>query len=86
MAEAALYRAMPNDARMMRRSNRRSRKWPELYARVHELYLAIYALGHRRIPISTALLQEGAKMFERLPLDHPDIGQQWLGAGPPRKV
>eukprot|EP00170_Pyropia_yezoensis_P005118 contig_20941_g5132 len=38
-------------------------KWPELDALVYAWYLAIHALGHRRMPITTALLQEGATMI-----------------------
>lgn len=63
MGEAAIYRSMPDDSQTLGRSSRRAGKWPELDALVDEWYLAIYALGHRRIPITTALLQEGATMI-----------------------
>ena len=32
LAEAAVYRAMPDDARTLRRNNRRDGKWPKLDA------------------------------------------------------
>jgi len=35
MADAAVYRAMPNDARTMRRNNRRAGKWRKLDAVVY---------------------------------------------------
>jgi len=35
-AHAAVYREMPNDARTMRRNNRRVGKWPELDTVVYE--------------------------------------------------
>jgi len=63
MKDAAIYPAMPNDARTLSRNIRRAAKWPELNALVYEWYLAIYVLGHRRIPITTALLQEAATMI-----------------------
>jgi len=79
MADAAVYRAMPNDARTMRRSNRRAGKWPELHGVVYEWYLAIYALGHRRIPITTALLQEGATMIAgRLGITQFSASHGWV--------
>jgi len=62
MAEAAVYRTMPDDARTLYRNKHREGKWPELDALVCKWYLAFYALGHRRKPITTALLQEAATM------------------------
>jgi len=62
MAEAAVYRTMPDDARTLYRNKHREGKWPELNALVCKWYLAFYALGHRRKPITTALLQEAATM------------------------
>lgn len=54
---------MPENPRTLERSNRRTGKWPELDALLYAWYLEIYALGHRRIPITTALLQEGATVI-----------------------
>ena len=79
MADAAVYRAMPSDARTMRRNNRREGKWPELDAVVYAWYLAIYALGHRRIPTTTALLQEGATMIAgRLGITQFSASHGWV--------
>jgi len=46
MTEAAVYRAMPDDARTLRRNNCREGKWPKLDALVYKWYLAVNALGH----------------------------------------
>jgi len=63
MRSAAKYRAMPNDAHMLARTNCRQGKWPQLDASLYKWYLAIYSLGHRRIPITTAVLQKAACMI-----------------------
>jgi len=79
MEDAAVYRAIPNDARTMWRNNRRGGKWPVLDAVVYEWYLAIYALGHRRIPINTALLQEGATLIAgRLGITQFSASHGWV--------
>jgi len=54
---------MPSDAHMLARTNCRQGKWPELDASLYKWYLAIYSPGHRRIPITTAVLQEAACML-----------------------
>jgi len=63
MRSAAKHLAMPNDAHTLARTNCRQGKWPELDASLYKWYLAVYSLGHRRIPITTALLQEAACMI-----------------------
>jgi len=79
MKDAAIYRAMPNDARTLSRNNRRAAKWPELDALVYEWYLAVYALGHRRIPITTALLQEAENTIAgRLGITEFSASQGWV--------
>jgi len=45
------------------RTTCREGKWPELDARLYKWYLAVYSLGHCRIPITTALLKEAASMI-----------------------
>jgi len=79
MTEAAVYRAMPDNARTLRRNNRRDGKWPKLDALVYKWYLAVYALGHRRIPITTALLQEAATMIAgRLDITGFSASHGWI--------
>lgn len=39
MADAAIYRSVPDDAQTLGRGNRRAGKWPELDALVYEWYL-----------------------------------------------
>jgi len=63
MARAAIYRQMPDDPSSLERVNTRGSKWPELDKKLYEWYLAVYSLGHRRIPITTAVLQEAALMI-----------------------
>ena len=70
MQSAAQYRAMSNDPHTLARTTCRDGKWPELDARLYKWYLAVYSLGHRRIPITTALLKEAASMIAaRLSID-----------------
>jgi len=70
---------VPNDARMMRRNNRKAGKWPELDAVVYDWYLAIYTLGHSRFPKTTALLQEGATMIAgRLDITQFSASHGWV--------
>lgn len=67
MRSADHIRALPSDPRTMARVNRRGSKWPMLDAMLYKWYIALYSLGHRRIPITTAMLQEAATMIaERL--------------------
>jgi len=63
MQSAAQYRAMPNIPHTLVRMNCREGKWPELDEFLYKRYLAVYSLGHRRIPITTALLKEAACMI-----------------------
>jgi len=63
MQSAAQYRAMPIDPRTLARTSSREGKWPELDALLYKWYLSVYSLGHRRIPITTALLQKAACMI-----------------------
>jgi len=63
MQSAAQYRAMPNDPQTLARTNCRDGKLPELDALLYKWYWDFYSLGHRRIPITTAFLQEAAGML-----------------------
>jgi len=54
---------MSNDPHTLARTTCREGKWPELDVRLYTWYLAVYSLGHRRIPITTALLKEAASMI-----------------------
>ena len=65
MRSAAKYRAMPNDAHTLARTNCRQGKWPELDSSLYKWYLAVYSLGHRRFPITSAFLQEAACMISK---------------------
>lgn len=83
MSDAAIYRDKPDDARTLDRSNRRMGKWPGLDALVYAWYLATYALGHRRIPITTALLQAERPMCFRgaeneCPLPYFNQKKAWM--------
>jgi len=62
MQSAAQYRVMANAPHTLVRMNCREGKSPELDALLYKLYLAVYSLGHRRIPITTALREEAACM------------------------
>jgi len=63
MQFAAQYRAMSNDPHTLARTTCREGKWPEHHARLYKCYLAVYSLGHLRIPITTALLTEAASVI-----------------------
>ena len=63
MRSSAKYGAMPNDSNTLARINCREGKWPEIDALLYQWYFAVYSLGHRRIPITTALVQEAAYMI-----------------------
>jgi len=54
---------MSNDPHTLARTTCREGKWPELDARLYKWYLAVYSLGLRRIPITTALLKKAASMI-----------------------
>jgi len=63
MQSAAQYRALSNDPHTMARTTCREGKRPELDSRLYKWYLAVYSLGHRRIPITTALMKQAASMI-----------------------
>lgn len=63
MRSAERYRDLPNDPSVLGRVNYRGPKWPELDTLLFQWYLALYSFGHRRIPITTALLQKAAAMI-----------------------
>jgi len=62
MRSVAKDRALPSDAHTLARTSCWQGKWPELDTSLYQWYIAVYSLGHRRIPITTALLQEVACM------------------------
>lgn len=79
MADTAMYRGTLNDARAMSRKNRRAGKWPELDTLVYKLYLALDTLGHRRMAITTALLQEDETLIAvRLDVADVSASHGWL--------
>jgi len=63
MQSAAQYRAMSDDPHTLARTTCREGKRPELDAMLYKWYLAVYSLGHRCIPITTALIKQAASMI-----------------------
>lgn len=63
LRSAERYRNFEGHADATAGVNSRESELPELNARLHGLCIALYCLGYRRIPITTGLLKDEARVI-----------------------